>query len=50
MVKEIEILMQEEGPIVQAVWQNVYQAMSKDVKGFQAHPTQYVFPWEWSRG
>lgn len=49
VVKEIEILMQEEGPIVQAVWQNVYQAMSKDVKGFAAHPTQYVFPWEWSR-
>jgi peptide/nickel transport system substrate-binding protein len=50
VVKEIEMLMQEEGPIVQSVWQNVYQAMAKDVKGFAAHPTQYIFPWEWSRG
>jgi peptide/nickel transport system substrate-binding protein len=50
VVNEIEVLMQEEGPIVQSVWQNVFQAMSKDVKGFAAHPTQYIFPWEWSRG
>jgi peptide/nickel transport system substrate-binding protein len=50
VMKEIETLMQEEGPIVQSVWLNVYQAMAKDVKGFAAHPTQYIFPWEWSRG
>lgn len=50
VMKEIQILMQEDGPIVQSVWQNVFQAMAKDVKGFSAHPTQYLFPWEWSRG
>jgi peptide/nickel transport system substrate-binding protein len=49
VVKEIEELMQEEGPIVQPVWQNLFMAMSSDVKGFSAHPTQYIFPWEWSR-
>ncbi len=50
VMKEIQTLMQEDGPIVQSVWQNVFQAMAKDVKGFSAHPTQYLFPWEWSRG
>ncbi len=50
VMKEIQTIMQEDGPIVQSVWQNVFQAMSKDVKGFAAHPTQYIFPWEWSRG
>ncbi len=42
--------MQEEGPIVQPVWQNLFMCMASDVKGFAAHPTQYIFPWEWSRG
>jgi peptide/nickel transport system substrate-binding protein len=49
VTKEIEQLMQEEGPIVQANWLKIFQGMSKDVKGFAAHPTQYIFPWEWSR-
>lgn len=48
VTKEIEIIMQEEGPIVQSVWLKVYQAMDKKVVGFAAHPTQYIFPWEWS--
>ena len=48
VVKDIETIMQEEGPIVQVVWQKVFQAMDKKVKGFAAHPTQYIFPWEWS--
>jgi peptide/nickel transport system substrate-binding protein len=50
VVREIQILMQEEGPICQPVWLKIYQAMASDVKGFAAHPTQYIFPWEWSRG
>ena len=48
VVEEIEILMQEEGPIVQPLWRSVFAAMDKKVQGFQAHPTQYVFPWDWS--
>jgi len=45
---EIETLMQEEGPMVQPLWRSVFMAMDKKVKGFKAHPTQYIFPWEWS--
>ncbi len=48
VIEEIEILMQEEGPIVQPLWRSVFSAMDKKVKGFTAHPTQYIFPWEWS--
>ena len=48
VIEEIEILMQEEGPIVQPLWRSVFMAMDKKVKGFTAHPTQYIFPWEWS--
>jgi peptide/nickel transport system substrate-binding protein len=40
--------MQEEGPIVQPLWRSVFACMSKKVKGFAAHPTNYVFPWDWS--
>ena len=49
VVKDIEILMQEEGPIVQPLWRSVFSAMDKKVKGFEAHPTHYIFPWKWSR-
>lgn len=48
IMAEIETLMQEEGPIVQPLWRSVFAAMDKKVLGFQAHPTQYVFPWDWS--
>lgn len=45
---EIETIMQEDGPIVQPLWRSVFMAMDKKVKGFAAHPTQYIFPWQWS--
>ena len=48
VVKEIEVLMQEDGPIVQPVWLKIFQCMDQKVKGFGAHPTQYIFPWDWS--
>ncbi len=48
VVEKIEVLMQEEGPVVQPLWRSVFMAMDKKVKGFAAHPTQYIFPWDWS--
>ena len=48
VVREIEVLMQEDGPIVQPVWRKIFQCMDKKVSGFEAHPTEYIFPWEWS--
>ncbi len=48
VVEKIEVLMQEEGPVVQPLWRSVFMAMDKKVKGFAAHPTQDIFPWDWS--
>jgi peptide/nickel transport system substrate-binding protein len=48
IMKEIEELMQEEGPIVQPVWRAVFTGVNKKVKGFKMHPTSYLFAEEWS--
>jgi peptide/nickel transport system substrate-binding protein len=48
ILKEVELLFQEEGPIVQPLWRAVFTSMSKKVKGFKMHPTSYVFCEEWS--
>lgn len=45
---DIEKLMQEEGPIVQPIWRAVFTGFDKRVKGFQIHPTLYLFAEEWS--
>jgi peptide/nickel transport system substrate-binding protein len=43
IMAEIEQLMQQEGPIVQPIWRSVFAAYDKKVKGFQMHPTSYIF-------
>lgn len=43
VVKEIETLMQEDGPIVQPLWRQSYQPFDKQLKGYQPHPTEYYF-------
>lgn len=48
VMKDIETLMQEEGPIVQPLWRAVFTGMNKKVKGFKMHPTSYLFCEEWS--
>jgi len=48
VMAEIETLMQEEGPIVQPLWRSMFSAMDKKVKGYEAHPSLYIFPWKWS--
>jgi len=48
IMKEIEALMQEEGPIVQPVWRAVFTGVNNKVKGFKMHPTLYFFCEEWS--
>ena len=35
--------MQEDGPIAQPLWRSVYAAYDKRVKGFEIHPTLYIF-------
>jgi peptide/nickel transport system substrate-binding protein len=43
VMAEIEALMQEDGPIIQPVWRSVFTAYDKRVKGFEMHPTSYIF-------
>jgi peptide/nickel transport system substrate-binding protein len=40
---KLETIMQEDGPIVQPLWRSVYAVYDKRVKGFQIHPTLYIF-------
>ncbi len=46
VMKQIEILMQEDGPIVQPVWRGVATAYDKRVKGFTMHPKAFIFAHE----
>jgi peptide/nickel transport system substrate-binding protein len=48
VMAEIETLMLEEGPACIPLWRAVFTAMDKKLKGFQAHPTSYLFAEEWS--
>jgi peptide/nickel transport system substrate-binding protein len=48
VMADLEKIMLEEGPIVQSVWRSLFTVMDKKVKGFQMHPTSYVFCEEWS--
>jgi peptide/nickel transport system substrate-binding protein len=47
IMAEIEQIMQEDGPIAQPLWQSVFTAMDKRVKGFNFHPTYYLYGEEW---
>ena len=40
---ELEEIMLEDGPIAQPLWRSVYAAYDKRVRGFQIHPTLYIF-------
>ena len=40
---KLEKIMQEDGPIVQPLWRTMVTFMDKRVKGFQVHPTFYIF-------
>jgi peptide/nickel transport system substrate-binding protein len=43
VMREIEFMMQEDGPIVQPLWRSVVTVMDKRVQGFKMHPTRYLF-------
>ena len=43
VMEKIEIIMQEEGPIVQPFWRVFSTVMDKKVVGFELHPSQYIF-------
>ncbi|HEY0911600.1 MAG TPA: ABC transporter substrate-binding protein, partial [Bradyrhizobium sp.] len=43
LVGQLETIMQEDGPIVQPLWRNIFAAYDKKVQGFTMHPTAYIF-------
>ena len=43
VMREIQILMQEDGPIAQPLWRKSFTAFDKRVKGYSPHPTLYYF-------
>jgi peptide/nickel transport system substrate-binding protein len=43
VVKELELIMQEDGPIVQPLWRASYQPFTSKLKGYSPHPTEYYF-------
>jgi peptide/nickel transport system substrate-binding protein len=42
-IGQLERIMQEDGPIVQPLWRGLFVFYDKRVKGFQMHPTRYIF-------
>jgi len=42
IMKQLEIIMQQRGPICQPVWHSILTGMDKRVQGFRMHP-QYQF-------
>ena len=43
IMAELERIMQEDGPITQPFWRSIATYYNKRVKGFQMHPTNYIF-------
>jgi len=43
IMKKIEIIMQERGPIVQPFWRSIFTFYNKRVSGFKMHPTSFIF-------
>jgi hypothetical protein len=46
-MRDIELLMQDEGPICQPFWLSIYAVMNKRVQNFELHPAGYIFPETW---
>ncbi len=43
LIGQLETIMQEDGPIVQPLWRGLFSFYDKRVKGYQQHPTRYIF-------
>jgi peptide/nickel transport system substrate-binding protein len=46
LVARCEAILQEDGPLVQPVFKSTFTFMDKRVKGYSAHPTNYIFGWK----
>jgi peptide/nickel transport system substrate-binding protein len=43
VMAKIEKIMQDDGPIVQPFWTPIFTFYDKRVKGFQMHPSFYIY-------
>ena len=43
VMAKLEAMLQDDGPIVQPVWNKIFQVFDKKIKGATAHPSLYVF-------
>ena len=43
VMAKIQLLLQQDGPIVQPLWRSEVTFMDKRVQGFQMHPSTYIF-------
>jgi peptide/nickel transport system substrate-binding protein len=43
VMTELQKIMQDDGPIIQPLWRSELTFMDKRVKGFQMHPSTYIF-------
>lgn len=43
VMAEIQTIMQEEGPVTQPFWTSIFTVYDKKVKGFQMHPSFYIY-------
>lgn len=48
MMKELQTILQQDGPIVQPFWRGIYTGVSQRLVGFEMHPTFFHFCHEWS--
>jgi len=48
VMKDLEQIMLDDGPIALPLWRAIFTFMDKRIKGFQLHPTTYIFCEEWS--
>jgi peptide/nickel transport system substrate-binding protein len=43
IMAKLEAILQDDGPIVQPLWLQIFTYMDKRVQGFKMHPTNYIF-------
>ncbi|MBZ9873235.1 ABC transporter substrate-binding protein [Mesorhizobium sp. BR1-1-9] len=43
VMEKIELILQDESPIIQPYWRDQQTVMDKKVKGFEKHPSEFIF-------
>jgi peptide/nickel transport system substrate-binding protein len=43
VMAQLEIMMHEDGPVIQPLWRKIFTFYAKNVEGFKMHPSNYIF-------